>query len=44
MDREIEGTWEEILSHAEELAGHTGKVIVLMNHKPCTKPGCGQPV
>lgn len=29
MDREIEGTWEEILSHAEELAGHRVKVIVL---------------
>ena len=29
MDREIEGTWEEILSHAEELAGHRIKVIVL---------------
>jgi len=22
MDQEIEGTWEEIMSHAEELAGH----------------------
>jgi hypothetical protein len=29
MDREIEGTWEEILSHADELAGHRVKVIVL---------------
>ncbi len=29
MDREIEGTWEEIMSHAEELAGHRVKVIVL---------------
>ncbi len=29
MDREIDGTWEEILSHAEELAGHRVKVIVL---------------
>lgn len=29
MDREIEGTWEEILSHAEELTGHRVKVIVL---------------
>lgn len=29
MEREIEGTWEEILSHAEELAGHRVKVIVL---------------
>lgn len=29
MDREIEGTWEEILSHAEELAGHRIKAIVL---------------
>lgn len=29
MEREIEGTWEEILSHADELAGHRVKVIVL---------------
>jgi hypothetical protein len=29
MDREIEGTWEEIMSHADELAGHRVKVIVL---------------
>ena len=29
MDREIEGTWEEILSYTEELAGHRVKVIVL---------------
>jgi hypothetical protein len=42
MDREIEGTWEEILSHAEELAGHRVKVIVLDDDQaPASSPDAG---
>jgi len=42
MDREIEGTWEEILSHAEELAGHRVKLIVLDEPQaPTPNPDAG---
>jgi len=39
MDPEIEALGEEIMSHAEELAGHRVKVIVLDEGKS-SKPGC----
>lgn len=29
MSQTIEGTWEEVLQHGEELAGHRVRVIVL---------------
>ncbi|MEM9567017.1 MAG: hypothetical protein AAF974_01820 [Cyanobacteria bacterium P01_E01_bin.34] len=35
--RTIEGTWEEVLEHSDELAGHHVKVIVLQEEsKPQT--------
>jgi hypothetical protein len=31
---ELEGAWEEILTHASELAGHTVRVTVISDSEP----------
>jgi hypothetical protein len=38
---ELEGTWEEILAHADKLAGRRVRVIVLLDEpaSPSSEPG-----
>ncbi|OCR01481.1 hypothetical protein BCD67_18460 [Oscillatoriales cyanobacterium USR001] len=35
---ELEGTWEEILTHASELAGHRVRVTVISDSEPIPSP------
>lgn len=35
---ELEGKWEEILTHASELAGHRVRVTVIPNSEPIPSP------
>ncbi|MEA2574198.1 MAG: hypothetical protein QOH93_1496 [Chloroflexia bacterium] len=37
--RELEGTWEEIMEHAEELAGKRVRVFVLATDNGAKEPG-----
>jgi hypothetical protein len=39
----IEGTWEEVVAHAPELAGHRVCVVVLPDDGPVPKAGVAAP-